>query len=264
MSNTTTPSGFRISEGPVVRGRAPQSVMPSELSDLPRNYGAPLLFAIPRDPRTIFNYWNVDWSNVFAGGEPVDRQVYLRVKKNDGTDESETVVEPMLGSYYAEVMKPGAEYSTELGYYAGGGAWSVVATSEPVKMPPAGASAETDVDLATVPFHLSFQRLVDVFRGSKANVVNSVVAQLQESVETGAAGGPLTPAEQAIFSAMNLSLQDVDAAYKAFRRDGDALRKKAEALLGFGATSPAQGFGDESAGESPARGFGLNAPSSRS
>ncbi len=47
---------------------------------------------------------------------------------------------------------------------------------------------------------------------------------------------------------MNLSLDEVDAARRAFmeRANNEALRKRAEAVLGFGSTSPARGFGESS------------------
>jgi len=47
---------------------------------------------------------------------------------------------------------------------------------------------------------------------------------------------------------MNLSLSEVAAATRAFsgRVDADRLRKRAEAILGFGATSPSGGFGGSS------------------
>ena len=54
-----------------------------------------------------------------------------------------------------------------------------------------------------------------------------------------------TPDEWEILRAMNLSLSEVAAARRAFSDlvDADRLRKRAEAILGFGATSPSGGFG---------------------
>jgi len=48
--------------------------------------------------------------------------------------------------------------------------------------------------------------------------------------------------------AMNLSIDEMGAARRAFldRGDGAALRRWAEALLGFGASSPSRGFGGSS------------------
>src|SRR3954466_7147415 len=165
-------SGFHLSEGPVVRSVSAELGLPAGLPELPRVYGAPLLFAIARDPRTLFTYWNVDWSTLFSEREPIDRQVYLRIRTSDGAAESEVAIEPMLGSHYAEVLQPGGEYQTELGYYDGEGNWSGIATSEMVKMPPEDASENVELDLATVPFHLSFQRLVDLFRISNGNALS--------------------------------------------------------------------------------------------
>jgi hypothetical protein len=130
--------GFRLSGGPVAYLSEDQEggVDFAELSKLPRVYGEPILFAIPRDPRTLFTYWNIDWASEFAKSEPFDRQVYLRVKKTDGAEESESVIEPMLGSYYARVAQPRGTYRVEIGYYQPANEWRSIATSDEVVMPP--------------------------------------------------------------------------------------------------------------------------------
>jgi len=58
----------------------------------------------------------------------------------------------------------------------------------------------------------------------------------------------LSPDEWAILRAMDLSLDDIDAARRAFMDCAatEKLRKRAEAILGFGATSPSRGFGESS------------------
>src|ERR1700730_16456920 len=80
--------GFRIAGGPVASDQGPSAPF-AEAGQLPSNYGTPILFAIPRDPRTIFTYWNINWSDAFARNAPSDRRVYLRVKRRDGSDEIE-------------------------------------------------------------------------------------------------------------------------------------------------------------------------------
>ena len=241
-------SGFRISEGPVVRHISTELGLPPGLPELPRVSGAPLLFAIPRDPRTLFTYWNVDWSDLFSEKEPIDRQVYLRIRRGDGSDESDVAVEPMLGSYYADVVQPGAEYQTELGFYDGGGNWSPIASSEMVTMPPEDVSENMELDLATVPFHLSFQRLVDLFRVSNGNALGAILARLQARALTNSERGLLSPEEWEVIRAMNVSVDEMKTAREKFAQDKSALRKKTEAVLGFGATSPARGFGGSSWG----------------
>jgi hypothetical protein len=249
---TSDARGFRISDEPSARRWSVEAGFPDELSDLPRIYGPPLLFSIPRDPRTLFTYWNVDWSEVFSNGEPVDRQVYLRVRKGDGTDESEAVVEPMLGSYYAGVAQARGTYQAELGFYDAAGGWSPVATSEPVTMPPDDASENSEFDLATVPFHLSFQRLIDLFRASNGNAIGAILARLQRRAVTEEERDLLTPEEWEVFRAMDISVADLDAARQPFQNHDERLRQKTEAVLGFGATSPGRAFGGSSRGSSPA------------
>lgn len=247
-SNETKRTGFRIANGPVVqKSDAEQAAIVSDFSDLPSISGAPILFAIARDPRTIFTYWNIDWPSVFAVAQPQDRQVYLRVITAGGADESESVVEPMLGSFYARVEKPRANYRVELGYYEQSGAWRSVAISDVVTMPPESASENAVVDVATVPFHLSFQHMIDVFRESNGNELTTAISRLQARA-TAQDSAQFSEEEREVLRAMNLSIEEVDAARRSFmqRSGDDIVRKRAEAILGFGSTSPAGGFGGSS------------------
>jgi len=218
----------------------------TELSRLPRVYGEPILFAIPRDPRTLFTYWNIDWPSVFAKSEPVDRQVYLRVKRADGSEESESLVEPLLGNYYALVSQPRGTYRVEIGYYQPANEWHSIVTSDEVVMPPETASEKVEVDVATVPFHLSFQHIVDLFQTSSGDELMEGISELQERAAESEES--LTPAEHQILHAMNISLAEVAAARRAYLDSPhrEALRKRLEAMLGFGSSSPAGGFGGSS------------------
>ena len=115
-------------------------------------------------------------------------------------------------------------------------------------MPPESVTENVDVDLATLPFHLSFQRLIDLFRASNSNALTEIVSRLQRRAVSDEDRGLLSPEEWEILRAMNLSLSDIAAARRAFmeRANDEALRKRAEAVLGFGSTSPARGFGGSS------------------
>jgi hypothetical protein len=240
--------GFRLSGGPVAflsEDQESESELP-ELTQLPRVYGEPILFAIARDPRTLFTYWNIDWPGVFERIETVDRQVYLRVKKADGTEESESLVEPMLGSYYARVAQPRGTYRVEIGYYQPANEWHSVTTSDEVVMPPENVSEKVDVDVATVPFHLSFQRIVDLFRSTNDGALTESISDLQERAADQEQS--LTAEEREILKAMDLSLADLAAARRAYLDSGnrEILRKRLESLLGFGSSSPTGGFGGSS------------------
>src|SRR5437588_1558129 len=235
--DANAPKGYRISNGPVVRLARTESKLPADLADaieLPRVYGKPLLFAIARDPRTLFVYWNVDWSAIFENTAPVDRQVHLRVRRTDGSEETPVAVEPMAGNSYLTVSEPRETYRVEIGYYHPAAVWNSVATSEEIKMPSERVTENVDVDLATIPFHLSFQRLIDSFRASNGGGIAEVVARLQKRVVTDEERALLTPEELEIFRAMDLSVDEIGSAHRAFfSADAKELRKRAETLLGF-------------------------------
>jgi hypothetical protein len=245
-------AGYRISNGPIVRLAKSDSKLPADLPDaieLPRVYGGPLLFAIPRDPRTLFVYWNIDWSSIFENSAPVDRQVHLRIYRSDNTEETTTAVEPMAGNCYLTVSEPREKYHVEIGYYQPQEMWNSVAFSEEVAMPADRPSeAAADVDLVTIPFHLSFQRLIDLFRTSKTEALSEIVSRLQMRAVSDEDRALLSPEEWEILRAMNFSIDEISAAQRAFRErsNGAALRRRAEALLGFGASSPARPFCESS------------------
>jgi Domain of unknown function (DUF4912) len=242
---------FRVSNGPVVRGKAEQPARPFDLPDvieLPPLTGAPLLFAVARDPRTIFTYWNIDWASIFETTAPVDRQVHLRVYRDDGTEETSATAEPMSGNCYLTVSGPRGRYRVEIGYYQPEHQWNSVVRSEEVTMPPDQISDNAAIDLATIPFHLTFQRLIDLFRQSNGDALAELISRLQKKVLTEEDRALLTPQEWEILQAMNLSLDQIEAERRPFVTplNGAALRRRAEAVLGFGGSSPGGGFGDSS------------------
>jgi hypothetical protein len=219
-----------------------------DVVELPRIAGPPIFFAIARDPRTIFTYWYVDWSSIFANTAPVDRQIHLRVLRSNGSEETSAAAEPMAGQHYLTVSRPRGAYHVEIGYYAPEAVWNSVAISDEVTMPPDSVAENVDVDLATIPFHLSFQRLIDLFRASNSDALSEIVSRLQNRAVTDEERDLLSAEEWEILRAMDLSLEDLKAARAGFAtRNGEAaLRRRAEALLGFGATSPPRGFGSSS------------------
>jgi len=242
---------FRVSNGPVVRAQGEPPVRPHDLPDvieLPRLTGEPLLFAMARDPRTIFTYWNIDWASIFETTAPVDRQVHLRVYRDDGSEETSASAEPMSGNYYLTVSSPRSRYRVEIGYYQPEDEWHPVARSEAVTMPADQTAEGATVDLATIPFHLTFQRLIDLFRQSNGDALTELISRLQQKTLTPEERALLTPEEWEVLNAMNLSLDQIQAEQRPFsvRTNSDTLRRRAEAVLGFGASSPGRGFGPSS------------------
>lgn len=248
--------GFSISEGPVVRlADEDQLIAFDDVVGLPRAYGSPILFAIGRDPRTIFTYWNVDWPTVFAKADPVDRKVHLRVCKCDGVPETSAAVEPMAGNCYLTLSQSGGAYRVEIGYYQPAEHWNSVATSDVVTMPPEDVAQNVDIDLATIPFHLSFQRLIDLFRASNPGALAEIISRLQKRAVSDEERELLSTEEWEILRAMNLSIDEIRFGRRPFLKRGSEalLRTRAQAILGFGATSPSRAFGQSS---SPAGPFG--------
>lgn len=242
---TKNGDGFRITNGPIMRLAEEEWVRRlGEGVELPHVQGAPpILFATARDPKTIFTYWEIDWPSIFAKTAPVDRQVHLRVMREDGDEEATAAVEPMAGIHYLNVLQPRGSYQVEIGYYQPEDVWNSVATSGQVSMPADRISDDEEVDVATIPFHLSFQRLIDMVRASNDDPLTEVVARLQKRATSDAEKSPLSAEEGELMRAMDLSLDELKSAQKRFDpAPDDSLRKRAEAILGFGSTSPASAF----------------------
>src|ERR1022692_2282539 len=146
----------------------------------------------------------------------------------------------------ALAAQPRGTYRVEIGYYQPMDMWRSIATSDKVIMPAESASEKVDVDVATVPFHLSFQLIVDMFRTSSGGTLTESISQLQERASDEQES--LTAEEREILRAMNLSLSDLAAARRAYldSDNRETVRKRLEAILGFGASSPAGGFGGSS------------------
>lgn len=237
---------FRISEGPVVSADATGlGVEEIDLPKLPRVYESPWLFAIARDPDTIFAYWNVDWPAVFSADLPEDRQVHARVLRCDGAEETAVAAEPMAANIYITVSPKMGPYHMELGYYGAGNVWKSVALSDEIEMPPDSISETADVDLATIPFHLSFQRMIDLFRVTNRDALATAIGRLQRRIASDHDPGSLSDEEEEILSEMNLTLDELRTAWRNFAlaEKSGASRKRAEAILGLGGSSAARPFG---------------------
>ena len=232
-------SGYKISEGPVTSSLLPQRDV-EELTGLPAHYGKPLLVAIARDPQTLFICWSVDWPAAFARGLPADRCAHVRIRQNG--NEKTVAVEPMSGSCAIEELEPGETYSVELGYYAPPETWNSVVTGNEVVMPFTSESADQMIDVATVPFHLTFQRILDAFRGSNGDELAQTLAKFQERANQ----SELSRDEAEVMRALDLSPEDLQktAATRESLAKSERLRERGEKL--FGGASPGKGFGGSS------------------
>lgn len=238
-------ASFVLSSQPIVeleqRASSPHDF--ENLGELPRSYGGAFLFAIARDPHTLFAYWDIDWAEVFGDNPPADRKVHLRALWHEGIEESTAAVEPMAGSQLISVKHARSSYRIEIGYYAPDDVWNSVAFSAAVITPPDDVAEGSSIDVATIPFHLSFQRIVDTFRGSKydGDALAEIVGRLQHHADHSDASLPEN--ERELLRVLESGLSGTAAQRSRLRNAEDvfATRQRVESILGFGATSPAHG-----------------------
>jgi hypothetical protein len=165
-------AGFQISSEPIVGAARPPEPAPvplpaADLGELPGYYGTDLLYAVARDPNSLFLYWDLDWKGLFSAADLSPREIHLRILRQDGTEESTIEIDPFICYCFAEVTDAGASYSCELGCFADAD-WKPLIRSSVTATPNAAMSDDLDADFATLPFHLSFQRLIDIFRAPTA------------------------------------------------------------------------------------------------
>jgi hypothetical protein len=244
------PGRFKICREPVVRLEAAvQSFDAADSVSLPRICEEPIVFAIARDEHTIFVSWDIDWPSVFDNAMPVDRQVHLRLVTGDGLEQARVAVEPMLGTFYVSVSQQRAMYRVELGYYAPDRGWKSVAISDAVAMPADASSENMQIDLATVPFHISFQKLVDRLGLTNGDSLVTALSRLEDRIVAFAERDvDLAPADREILRGLDMSIEDLRSGRVSFAKRPNELRlrKRSEAILGFGGTSPTSGSGASS------------------
>src|SRR5947208_11979126 len=236
---------FVLSTHPVVPEESATEQSPlrdyENLGELPGSYGGAFLFAIARDPHTLFVYWDIDWATIFGDTPPADRKVHLRVLWHVGIEESTVAVEPLAGSHLLSATHARSSYRVEIGYYAPENVWNSVAISAAVITPPDDVAENNPVDVATVPFHLSFQRIVDTFRGSKydGDALAEILGRLQHHADSSDA--TLPESERELLHALESGLPESQASQRARLRNAPdvfAGRERVESILGLGASSP--------------------------
>lgn len=184
--------GFSLSDQPVVGEE--RTASSGKGDPLPPEPSDDMLFAVARDPGSLFVYWDLHWTRLFARAGISARKVHLRTYRGDGSVESTQEINPFRGHCYAEVSAAGTDYNCELGSFERT-EWKPLVRSGTVTTPEASLSDELSGEFATLPVHLSFQRLLDVFGATadldRATLARSV-ANLQATarlLKAGAASG---------------------------------------------------------------------------
>ncbi len=240
--------GFKIRKDPMVRlaGGGPRPDVP-DCMGLTRVCGQPFLFAIARDAHTIFASWNIDWPSLFEKVLPVDRQVHLRLYGADGLQEKSVAVEPMAMMHYLTTSGLHTSYRLEVGYYQPADAWHSAATSQEIVMPPSAIGKAADVDLATIPFHVAFQQLVNLFESDSKISLAVAISRFEKDMLRSEQSNPLTAADKELLRDLGISLPQIAAAWRRFdETDAEKLVKLTREQPALEATSRSREFGESS------------------
>jgi hypothetical protein len=110
-----------------------------------------------------------------------------------------------------------------------------------VMMPFVSDSANKMIEVATVPFHLAFQRILDAFRGSNGDALAQTLAQFQERANR----SELSRDESEVLRALDLSPEDLQKTAAARESLAKSKRLQRGEKL-FGGSSPSESFGGSS------------------
>ncbi len=180
---------FALSQEPVTaEGPAPAlppGAVPApayeHLGELPASYGTQSVYLVAYDPRQLFVYWDIDWKAA------PNTSYALHICRADGAFEKRLDIVSTDAGQYVEVASPGGTYYVELGQYGRNGRWQPVAHSSRVTMPPPGLSGDLEPKFATLPFHLSFQRLLELIHHGMGHGedLTAALSRLQNSDQSG-------------------------------------------------------------------------------
>jgi hypothetical protein len=157
------------------------------LGELPHGYGEDTIFLIAQEPHWLFTYWDIDIAK-HPGGAAFLR--YYRGVELEG----EIEVPFETRNWYVPVREASADYYLEIGFYRGK-VWNLIARSVVVTTPSESMASSEEFDYATIPFHLSFQRLIDNLESAvnSGEDLLSAVSRLQQEGDFSAFGNIAFP-----------------------------------------------------------------------
>ena len=177
---------FHISKEPVVHGtpeenvhkyeatigEAPTGVVGTpafeDLGSLPSTYGSKSLFLVARDPQWLFCYWDIDWSE-YPTTRMRSGKVLLKVHDAVGGSEVYCAeVSPEARNWYISAGRGNATYYAELGFVNQAGDWEQITRSNETTTPSDGISEQISDTFATVPYHLAFQKMLDMVEPARS------------------------------------------------------------------------------------------------
>jgi len=127
----------------------PAGAWDEQLGDLPSSYGDDVLIALPRDPRTLFVYWEHLPETVRRGFEGLQggkAELWIFVKSEGGGWERARVVDLALESrsWYVHDLEPGRTYRAEIHLVDAREDRLLPRPSNEMQLPPSGPSPVVD------------------------------------------------------------------------------------------------------------------------
>jgi hypothetical protein len=137
--------------------REPVTAWDEQLGELPWSYGEDLLVALPRDPRTLFLYWDHAAETLKRGWEGLDHgkaELWIFAQQPDGGWERVRAVEFALEArgWYVHDLDPGRTYRAEVHLVDRRQEKLLPRASNPVLLPPVGPSPVVDDRFARIPW----------------------------------------------------------------------------------------------------------------
>ena len=176
---------FHVSPHAPTKGGTPGSPAgPPEyedLGELPSGYAE--MFVVARDPHCLYSYWDFDYSQF-----PQSRKLFLQIFRGE-TLENVIEINEIARNWYIPVQAADADYRVCFGYRDANDKWTEVGSAGPTHTPPESISSKWETEFATVPFHLSFNFLIEVIEAAQAKQepLTEALGRLQQSaVGTGA------------------------------------------------------------------------------
>jgi hypothetical protein len=168
------------------------------LGELPPSYGEDVFVGLPRDPRTLFFYWDHSPGTVAQAFEWLDRpraQIRIFGLRPDGEWDLVRTAEFALESrgFYVHDLEPGRTYRGEIHAVSRDGRERVVGDpSNEVALPSSGPSPTVDDRFASIPWDLPLDSWLREARGGGAfpEELRSLLARLS------AGSPPAAPAWQ--------------------------------------------------------------------
>ncbi len=166
----------------------PETGWEEGLGELPWGYGDDVLVALPRDPRTLFLYWDFTATAVaqaFAGLEGSRVQLWVFARGAGGALERARTLDFALESrgFYVHDLEPGRAYLAEVhAVDAAGRERRLGRPSNEVALPPVGPSSLVDDRFALIPWELPLSRwLKEVRRGGPfSEELRALLARLSD------------------------------------------------------------------------------------